>query len=391
PECMPLDRCASGSVCAGGTCVPAFASEGGACGERVGCASALTCVDGRCVSSVGRPCEGSTAECSERAGLFCFEGTCRRTAAGLGESCSDPLPACEPPLTCEGASGAQICIDGLGHECDAPGTIVASRPGAPHTTIVTIDPADPSVHRSFCRLGEGLPDRSFHVTGVSGILHAVARSLDGDPLPFLYTRGPWDCSQGVNTCGGLGRTVDELGARLEGSVLIVEGAGRHEIEVYDAFPMFVGETCDPGDPYRVCEPGSECRDGVCASVLAIPGSDCFCSPHGFVDPGTSTRATGSLRPDQESWYGLLPGRSLRVVPREACPVDLELEIFDGVERCAMRCMSDAMSAIAIARVGDGTGCSPIEVEIPLGAPRELRFGLRSVLGGPFDLEVTVAP
>lgn len=394
PECEVADRCTARHTCRDGTCVPAAAGHSGACDEVISCSTSLACVEGRCVSIEGAPCDAPPSYCSVRLGLVCIDDVCRGSIARVGERCNEATPPmCEHPLSCEGEPGAEICVDRLGTVCDSPQRLVASRAGDPPVvTPITIDAADPSRHRSSCGHGDALPDRSFFVTGLTGTLHAVVRSTDGGPLPYLYVRGPGTCAEGLHACGALGRTVSEIGSGVPDLFLIVDGAGSHELEVYDAIAVAHGGVCSESDPYRVCEAGTECREGSCLALTQLEPSPCFCRPVSFGGPGQLMRARGALGPGEESWFALSPGSALRVAPRSACPVDLEVDVFDGDVPCAA-CDPALFRSLAAASVGDGTTCAPVELAFPGAAAMtsQLRLRLRSELGGAYELDVTMTP
>jgi hypothetical protein len=278
--------------------------------------------------------------------------------------------------------------------CSETATIAAARRSgpAPVVTAVSIDAGDPSMHASGCGIGAGVPERSFRITGVLGVLHAIARSTDGGPAPFLYARGPGTCAESTHTCGELGDHVSDLWGGGSDLFLVVEGAGSHELEVYDAEQILPGGACDDADPYRVCEAGTECVDGRCAGEgpTLLPGP-CFCRPGGIASPGDRARVRGGLAPGGEAWFAIFPGATLAITPRDGiCPADLEVELFDGDVPCG-ECDPAVRTTVASARIGDGSACAPVELTFPAGSPRSLRMALRSELGGAYDLDVTLSP
>jgi hypothetical protein len=128
-SCDPTQftSCASGLVCANGSCASAFAQAGNPCGPQITCSgSTCSATDGglgTCVADVGlgQACQLAGApQCSFP--LVCDNGTCAaRPTAG------NPCPAMSGPSGC---IGGDVCVDSqcfllgaLGDPCHGPSTL----------------------------------------------------------------------------------------------------------------------------------------------------------------------------------------------------------------------------------------------------------------------------
>ena len=85
--CSAADGCAPGLSCSNLVCGQARAA-GETCDSRADCANSLACNDGRCASPRGAGENCTEDACDAHAGLYCADGTCRRTQYALpGQAC----------------------------------------------------------------------------------------------------------------------------------------------------------------------------------------------------------------------------------------------------------------------------------------------------------------
>jgi hypothetical protein len=411
PGCVLSSRCALGLACSAGRCVPSVSSLGGACLDGVQCSVGIACHEGRCVELIGAPCDAPPTFCSESFGVTCVDGTCRSQSAPLGARCRlDRAPFCEPPLTCDGEEGAEICVDLLGTVCERDMPLVLGTVAAPVAPVLSpaFDPDAPSRHQTACEGGEGgsTPEQvwTLPVSFATRTARVIARPLDPETeAPLVYVRGPGSCAIFVESCASRGEARFWASAGPTDPVfVIVEGPNEYDIQAfeYDALP--VGASCaDSTDPFSACSPGTSCLGDRCVTPTFVgDGSTCFCRPLGGLDlTTTSLLVRGMLGGGTAQWFqafdlGATPLRALRFEPRGECPPDLRVEVIDGsVVPCRAECDPSPLPApIAAATLGaDGT-C--IARELPLAAARsraDLRFSLRSASGGPIALDVYGLP
>lgn len=395
PACPATDRCRDGLVCVDGACRGATVGIGGSCAGVQRCQPELACVGGLCVSAIGGGCDLGPAFCSGEFGFVCLDEICRGVFAEQGERCL-PIgaPTCSGSLVCMGEPGAQICVDVVGLTCDAAEVLPVSTVDAPIAPLsFTIDPASPSEHASACAEGTTTPDRVFEVRAASsGPLHIALTSSVGPP-PLVHVRGPSACDQFSGGCAQRGEIT--LFADAEPWFVIVEGGGEHTIHAVRGEAIAEGAACDV-DPHRFCDFGFDCVSGVCRAVSDVgEGGLCYCSPGGVRDPALLvSRLRGVLAPGAEQWFQFNPTRSLTSLGFESivCPLDLEVEIFDGSASCEMaRCTPTMLDTLGSAALADGTSCTSADVALTRDSPFDVRFRIRSVMGGEYELSVTAPP
>lgn len=398
PECDASSRCIAGSACVDGTCVRAQARAGEACGGPVSCAPTLACVDGTCGPILGAPCDAPPFHCSATIGLVCVDGLCADQEAGLGERClRDMRVRCTYPLRCAGERGAERCVDDLGTTCEADGVLVVSTPDAVvPPTAGSIAPGARSRHASACGIGRDAPEQVWSfVAPDDRAVRVRVRATDGGPDPYVYLRGPRDCVAGAERCAVQGAVVVQSFEGAPGGSLfhaIVEGPGDYEIEAETVGLVPSGSPCDPAEPFRACELGARCVEGVCDFDRWSPAEDCACSTSGVSDTSIAVRVAGHLASGGAGWIGVIGSGepALRIRPLGLCPPDLRVEVREVLSSC-LDCGLTGVPVLAEAAIGDGVACGAVELTLPTLRSRDLRLRFSSEVGGAYDVAVGGPP